>query len=107
MMNFKNSTQTPAVYFTSISINIVFDPDENRKILNEEHLTEKTVETMLNIYFQQTKTKTNVGYQNLQKNLKTKQLEKANKYFLNNISKRYLNLYFTVFFRHDIHLESR
>ena len=29
----------------------LFDPDENSKILNDEHLTKKTVETLLNEIF--------------------------------------------------------
>ena len=33
----------------------LFDPDENSKILNEEHLTKKTVETLLNKIFSASK----------------------------------------------------
>ena len=37
----------------------LFDPDENSKILNDEHLTKKTIKAMLK-HFQQTKRKANV-----------------------------------------------
>ena len=35
----------------------LFEPDENSKILNDEHLTKKTVETLLNKIFSTNKNK--------------------------------------------------
>ena len=89
----------------------LFGPDENGKISNDEHLTKKTVETLLNKILSTNKNENKCRVAEFAKknatSLKTKLLEKVNKYFVNNVCKRYLNLYFTVFLGHDIHLEPR